>query len=212
MNKTAHKNAVQEEYSLLAQQYDRKWRRYLKVTLRETLKRIELQSEDHLLDIGCGTGLLLQALAEKYPMATLAGVDPTQSMLDIAKQRLANKAHLKQAWAETLPFESASFDTIVACNMFHYIDEPTLALKEMKRLLKPKGRVVITDWCNNDMISRAYNLFLQSFNKAHFKTYSKNEFHHLLLSSGFDDIKIDRYKTNWFWRMMTATAHNKPDK
>ncbi len=47
------------------------------------------------------------------------------------------------------------------------------------------------------------------FNKAHFKTYRKSECSSLLFSSGFDEIKITSYKINWFWGMMTATAHKK---
>ncbi len=207
--KSDYQNSVQKEYAQLAQEYDERWSFYVATTLRETLQRLELHAGEHVLDIGCGTGILLAALENKYPDVILAGIDPTQEMLDIAKKRLSKKVHIEQSWAENLPFEDDQFDVIVACNMFHYIRQPLVALQEMMRVLKPTGSVVITDWCDDYMISKIYNLFLKMFNKAHCKTYKKREFYKLLLSSGFSEIKIDSYKINWFWGMMTATACKK---
>ncbi len=207
--KTDHENPVQKEYAHLAQKYDDKWSFYVEATLQETLRRIELHSGEHLLDIGCGTGALLAAIEKRYPDIVLAGIDPTQEMLNIADQRLSKKVHIELSWAERLPFKDEMFDVIVFCSMFHYIREPIVVLKEGIRVLKPTGRVVITDWCDDYITCQICDLFLRSFNKAHFKTYRKEECYELLLSAGFDDIKIDSYKVNWFWGMMTATACKK---
>jgi len=207
--KNYDKNSVQKEYAQLAQKYDDKWRFYVEATLQETLKKIELHPGESLLDIGCGTGVFLESLEKKYPDAILSGVDPTQEMLDIARKRLSKKVHIEQSWAEKLPFEAENFDLIVSCNMFHYIREPMVALKEIMRVLKPGGKVVITDWCDDYVICKVCNFWFQNFNKAHFKTYKKKECYEFLLLSGFNDIKINSYKINWFWGMMTATASKK---
>lgn len=204
-----NENPVQKEYAKLAQEYDGKWDFYIEATLQETLKKIELHSGECLLDIGCGTGVLLAALEERYPDAVLAGVDPTREMLDIAGKRLSKKVHIEQSWAEKLPFEAETFDVIVFCSVFHYIREPIVALKEVMRVLKSTGRLVITDWCDDYITCQICDLFLRVFNQAHFKTYRKKECYQLLFSSGFDDIKIDSYKVNWFWGMMTITACKK---
>ncbi len=204
--KNDHENFVQKEYAHLAEEYDERWHFYVEATLKQTLKRVDLQAGERLLDIGCGTGALLAALEKRHPNAILAGVDPTRGMLDLAEKRLSKKVHIEQSWAEKLPFEDESFDVIVSCSMFHYIREPMVALKEMMRVLKPAGSLVITDWCGDYMLCKIYGLFLRVFNKAHFKTYGKKECYKLLFLSEFDDIKIDRYKINWFWGMMTATA------
>ncbi len=207
--KNNNKNPVQKEYARLSQEYDDKWSFYIKATLQKTLKKIELNSGDRLLDIGCGTGALLEAIEKRYPDAILAGVDPTREMLDIAGKRLSNKVHIEQGWAEKLPFEDETFDIVVCCSMFHYIREPMVALNEIMRVLKPAGRLVITDWCGDYMICKIYDLFLRVFNKAHFKTYGKRACHKLLFLSECYDIKVERYKINWFWGMMTATARKK---
>ncbi len=207
--KNNHENPIQEEYARLAQKYDDKWCYYVEATLQETLKKVDLQPEDRLLDIGCGTGVLLKEIENRYPNTILAGIDPTQEMLDIAAKRLPEKIHLQRSWAERLPFETETFDVIVFCSVFHYIREPLVALKEVVRVLKPAGRVVITDWCDDYIICQIYDLFLRTFNKAHFKTYRKKECYQFLFLSGFENIKIDSYKVNWFWGMMTATACKK---
>ncbi|HEB63747.1 MAG TPA: methyltransferase domain-containing protein [Gammaproteobacteria bacterium] len=204
--KSDNETCVQKEYAQLAQKYDDKWHFYIEATQGETLKRVELNAGERLLDIGCGTGVLLETVEKSYPDAVLAGVEPTQEMLDIAYKRLSDRVQLEQSWASSLPFEDETFDVIVSCNMFHYIRQPRVALKEMVRVLKPAGRLVLTDWCNDYRTCQIFNLFLQVFNKAHFKTYRKKECHKLLSLSGFDHIKIDCYKINWFWGMMTATA------
>ena len=193
----------------MAHDYDDKWRFYIEATLEETLKRIEVHSGQRLLDIGCGTGVLLETLEKKHPDIVLAGVDATQEMLDIAGKRLSKKVHIARSWAEKLPFEAESFDVVVSCSMFHYIREPIVALKEAMRILKPGGRLVITDWCGDYISCRICDLFLRVFNEAHFKTYGKRECYNLLCAAGFNDIKVDRYKINWLWGMMTATACKK---
>ncbi len=200
---------VQKEYAQLARKYDDKWRFYVEATLKQTLERVELHSGERLLDIGCGTGVLLEAIEKRYPDTILTGVDPTQEMLDIAARRLSKKTHIEQSWAEKLSFDDEMFDLIVSCNMFHYIRQPKVALSEMMRVLKPAGRLVITDWCHDYFACQICDLFLQVFNRAHFKTYRREECYKLISSSGFDEIKIDLYKINWFWGMMTATAYKK---
>ncbi len=171
-----------------------------------TLKEIELQPGESLLDIGCGTGRTLEALKNRFPNAVFAGVEPTQEMLQVATSRLPDSIDLKQNWAESLPFDASTFDVVVSCSMFHYIRKPVVALAEVMRVLKPGGRVVITDWCDDYLACRLYDLVLGVFNRAHFKVYKKSECYDFLNLSGFGEIKISSYKINWFWGLMTATA------
>lgn len=84
--KNSSENPVQKEYAQLAQKYDEKWSFYVEATLQQTLKRVELQAGERLLDIGCGTGALLAALEKHYPEAIFDGIDPTEEMLDIARK------------------------------------------------------------------------------------------------------------------------------
>ncbi len=200
-----HKNhPVVQEYSRLASDYDVKWSFYIQATTQETLNRFKPQPSDRVLDVGCGTGILLQQLALTYPQSRLFGVDPVPEMLQVARQRLPATIELSQGWAQKLPFEDEQFDVVISCNMFHYIHQPMTALQEMRRVLRSGGELVITDWCDDYWTCRICDIFLRRFDRAHFKTYGEQECRRILEDAGYNDVYIERYKINWFWGLMTA--------
>jgi ubiquinone/menaquinone biosynthesis C-methylase UbiE len=195
---------VVKEYSRLAEVYDTKWSFYVEATTRETMARLGLRPTDRLLDIGCGTGALLHQLSATHPVAQLSGVDPVPEMLAIARRRLSPAIELREGWAEHLPFAAEMFDVVVSCNMFHYILQPIAALREMGRVLRPGGELVITDWCDDYFACRVFDLYMRLFSRAHFKVYRERECVRLLKETGYAVVDIDRYKINWLWGLMTA--------
>ncbi len=200
---------VLTEYARLAGQYDRRWSFYVDATTRETLKRLCSHPGDALLDVGCGTGTFLQALASAFPSAKLTGVDPSPAMLDIARAKLGPAAELKPGRAESLPFLDETFDVVVSTSTFHYLRRPGKALREIARVLKPGGEIVITDWCHDYLACHVYDLILRCFNRAHFRTHGRDECRRLLEGSKFQSIDIERYKINWLWGLMTAKAQKR---
>lgn len=70
--KPGNTDAVLEEYDRIAPRYDRRWAFYIRETLRETLHRLQLEPGERLLDVGCGTGVLLEALSSSVPGVRLA--------------------------------------------------------------------------------------------------------------------------------------------
>lgn len=204
--RSQHEDPVLTEYARLARQYDRRWSFYIKATIGETLKRLSPHPGDALLDVGCGTGMLLHALANMFPSVKLTGVDPSREMLDVGRARLGASAELKQGRAEHLPFPDQAFELVVSTSTFHYIRHPDVALREIARVLKPAGRIVITDWCDDYLACSICDWILRRFNHAHFRTYGRDEFQRLLEGSEFRSIEVDRYKINWLWGLMTAKA------
>ena len=197
---------VLKEYSEAAQHYDQKWSFYLDATTRETLARLPLRSNDRLLDVGCGTGELLMRVAARHPDIQLSGIDPVQEMLDVARGKLSAKVDLQQGWANGLPWEDGSFDVVVSCNMFHYIAHPVDAIREMERVLRPGGSIVITDWCDDYLACRLCSMYLHLTSRAHYKTYRQSECIALLEEAGHAAAKVEHYKINWLWGLMTAVA------
>lgn len=197
---------IVKEYARNARDYDRKWQFYVESTTRETIARLAMKPTDRVLDVGCGTGELLSRLAAGFPEARLAGLDPVPEMLALAQAKLPDAADLRIGWANELPWPDASFDTVVSCNMFHYITHPVDALREMERVLVPGGRLLITDWCDDYLMCRLCTAWVRLTSKAHFKTYREEECAALLREAVHVRAEIDRYKISWLWGLMTAVA------
>jgi SAM-dependent methyltransferase len=91
----------------------------------------------HVLDVGCGTGIVTTELAARW--WKVVGVDPSASMLTHAARELdehAERAPLARARAENLPFRDESFDLLTCAQAFHWM-QPQAALAEFARVLKP---------------------------------------------------------------------------
>jgi SAM-dependent methyltransferase len=92
-----------------------------------------------LLDVGCGTGMLLQLARERG--AEPSGIDVTPELLAIARERLP-AADLREGDMESLPWEDASFDAVTGVNAFQFAGDPAVALGEAARVLRPGGLLV----------------------------------------------------------------------
>jgi ubiquinone/menaquinone biosynthesis C-methylase UbiE len=197
---------VVAEYAKAAKHYDEKWAFYVEATTRETLRRLPLSAASRVLDVGCGTGELLRRVRANVPDAVLAGLDPVPEMLDVAREKLGGRDDLRVGYADRLPWNAGTFDVVVSCNMFHYISEPLTALREMARVLRPTGALVLTDWCDDYFACRICNLYLRLTNRAFYKTYRQAECLELLKVAGYEVQSFERYKISWLWGLMTAVA------
>lgn len=96
-----------------------------------------------ILDAGCGSGPLFAALRERG--ATVTGIDKSSGMLELARRRLGGDADLHQAeLGDPLPFADATFDDITASLVLHYLEDWGEALAELRRVLKPGGRLLVS--------------------------------------------------------------------
>ena len=116
-----------------------------------TLAALALAHGESVLDAGCGTGLLLEQEALAVGSEGRAeGVDFSDAMLAHARGRCAplEQVRLQQGSIETLPFEDASFDAVSCTQTLLYVEDMDKALREIHRVLKPRGRIAIieTDW------------------------------------------------------------------
>ncbi|HJS70521.1 MAG TPA: methyltransferase domain-containing protein [Gaiellaceae bacterium] len=93
-----------------------------------------------VLDVGCGTGALASAFAERG--ARVWGVDASEEMLEVARAAVGKRVGLKLGRAEELPFKDAWFERVVLRLVVHLVDRPR-ALPELARVLAPGGRAVI---------------------------------------------------------------------
>src|SRR3954468_886955 len=98
-----------KRYAGYAPVYDRRFARYSAATLEHALQALPAEREAHLLDVACGTGLLIHMLHQQRPHWHMTGVDISPDMLARARQRMAHAPQIqwKQGHAEQLPVESA---------------------------------------------------------------------------------------------------------
>jgi ubiquinone/menaquinone biosynthesis C-methylase UbiE len=105
-----------------------------------------------VLDVGCGTGYLLRALAGRLPEAEVfEGVDAAPTMIEVARARAAEeraddaRLSFRQGVAEELPFEAGAFDLVISTTSFdHWVDQQA-GLVECARVLRPGGQLVLVD-------------------------------------------------------------------
>jgi ubiquinone/menaquinone biosynthesis C-methylase UbiE len=206
MTTGGQEGAVREEYAALAPEYDRRWARYVEASSRETFRRTRLGPGERLLDVGCGTGTLLALFARRDPEALLAGVDLAVEMLGVARAKLGASVPLVVADALALPFADASLNVVTSCSSFHYWPNPDVGLAEVGRVLRPRGCLVLTDWCDDFLTCRVCDLALRVANRAHRRAYGAHEVVAMLEGLGFRDVMVDRYKITWLWGLMTVRA------
>jgi ubiquinone/menaquinone biosynthesis C-methylase UbiE len=121
-------------------------------TVKRTLvEQIGARPGEHVLDLGCGTGTLAVALANRYPSAAITGVDADVEALVIARgkaKRAGVFVNLELGRAEALPFAAESFDRVASSLLFHHLTnaQKGAALREARRVLKSGGELHIADW------------------------------------------------------------------
>jgi SAM-dependent methyltransferase len=107
------------------------------------LDAARVTSGTRLLDAGCGTGLL--ALLARLRGAQVTALDASPGLLAIVRQRLL-EADVREGDLEALPFTDASFDAVTAVNSVFYAQDMAAAMRELVRVVRPGGRVVVTAW------------------------------------------------------------------
>jgi len=125
-------------FAALADPLSARWERKYGSELR---RKLLADARGRVLEIGVGTG---QSFAHYPQVDELVGVEPSAPMLRRARERAAESGRdvtLVDAPAEALPFEDDSFDTVVTMAVLCTVDDPGRALEEIRRVLRPGGRL-----------------------------------------------------------------------
>ena len=118
-----------------------------------------------ILDAGCGSGPLSAALRERG--ALVSGFDLSTAMIELARARLGEDADLiVHDLAEPLPYPDAAFDDVVSSLVLHYLQDWTAPLAELRRVLKPGGRLILS--VNHPLLYKMMNRDADYFEVAEF--------------------------------------------
>jgi SAM-dependent methyltransferase len=114
---------------------------------RRVLERAALAEGERVLDVACGTGTLALSAARSARNVRVTGVDGDPAILERARAKAGNEVTFDEGLSTELPYEDGSFDVVLSTLFFHHLsDEAKLrSAEEVRRVLRPAGRVVIGD-------------------------------------------------------------------
>ena len=115
-----------------------------KISCRDIAEQIRDVSYETLLDVGCGTGFLIDLLVKRRA-AKYCGVDLSDEMIRVAKGKAIPGAEFTVGSADKLPYPDGSFDIVTCSQSFHHYPYPEKAMREAKRVLKPGGLYILSD-------------------------------------------------------------------
>ena len=136
-------------YDLFADVYNGKVNRALCETVLS-----EIRDTDIVLECACGTGMISKRAAAKC--AKLIATDFSEGMLKQTRRkcRACSNVEVRYADITKLDFEDESFDVVIAANVIHLLDEPCEALKELDRVCRSQGRLIIPTYVNDEKNGR----------------------------------------------------------
>lgn len=169
---------------------------------RHTIAVARLRPGEHVLDVGCGTGVVTRIAAEQVgPDGSVAGLDVNAGMLAVARSVTPpdHRIEWHEASAEAMPFPDAEFDAVLCQLSLQFVPDRQQAVSEMHRVLKPGGRLVITvpgpagplferlaDAMGKHIAPQA-----AGFVRAVFSIDDETELESLLAKAGFRDVNAE---------------------
>lgn len=149
-------------------------------------------SGGNILDIGCGFASVPIRMSERFPEANITGIDLAEPLLEIGRslikeRQLEERIILKQGDACNTEFENNSFDVVICSFLLHIVESPEKLLNEINRLVKPDGKIIITD------LRRGFlALFIKKFSTA----YSLKEAQTIFNKTSIPTVKLTK---GFFW-------------
>lgn len=187
---------IREKFSRASGEYDEHALLQMQIADELCDRLIPLDSIQRVLDIGMGTGYLLDKLKKKYPGLIIYGLDLAWGMLEKSKNRLP-MANLTQADAKHLPFSSETFEMAISNLTYQWVSDLEPAFEEARRALSRKGKFYFTIFSQNTLSELRESIFgvLNTNGSVNLSPVAnlpdKYAIENLLKKSGFKNIEID---------------------
>lgn len=182
-NMDAKKQEIMHQYDRVAHEYDQsKACQFALQSYPYVLNTLIPMNFNNVLDVGCGTGTLLQKILDEKPQVKAYGLDLSEEMLVVAKGKLPKRVELVCGEAESLPYDNKRFDLVIMVDSLRYFASPDQAVKEAYRVLKPGGTLIVCDM----LLTGLKKLFGEK------NTHTEVEVRLFLQRAGFDVINLMR--------------------
>jgi ubiquinone/menaquinone biosynthesis C-methylase UbiE len=144
MSQWKKKRTIMRRYDLTAHLYDMRYAEEQRAKIEAALEKLTIEKPALILDVGCGTGILFDYVAEKAE--AIVGVDISRKILLQAKKRAKNfqNVHLILADADNMPIKENVFTHIFGITVLQNMPNPTKTLNEIRRVAKENAKIVVT--------------------------------------------------------------------
>jgi ubiquinone/menaquinone biosynthesis C-methylase UbiE len=217
----SHQGIVQKQFTKTADAFTEFAVRDEPEVLAEKLEFVKPQHTDFSLDVACGPGAFVLALAPRVRF--VRGLDLTEELLRRARQLQLEHNILNAAFdrgeAEQLPYPSAVFDLVTCLCALHHMSRPAVALREIVRVMKAEGRLAVIDTLSPESDSKfeLHNLIERTRDPSHTLALRLTTFLEIFENLGLEiahrKSRKDRYKTRKDFRILIQkTLCLVPDK
>jgi ubiquinone/menaquinone biosynthesis C-methylase UbiE len=201
-----------------ARHYNVRWRTFTERSLAIALAMIDYTALQHMLeqrgrpprilDVACGTGVLLQEIIKRVPDVEVYGVDASEDMLAQAQAALEQypRVQLQQAFVRPgamagLPFELETFDLITCTNALHDMVKPVEVLRELERLLVPGGQLVLEDYARREPPFPwvVMEWLARRLEGGYVRAYTLTEAEEICAQAGLHIDTAKAFKVDWLW-------------
>ncbi len=201
-----------------ARYYNLRWHSFTENTLAETVAMIDMaqlhdvaSQQGHpprVLDVACGTGVLLKMLTKHIPDMEGYGLDASADMLAQARLALADQPRIQLEQAilvndETghLPYASQFFDLITCTNALHDVSNPVGTLTQIRHLLAPEGQLIVEDYARHGppVLWKLFEWLIRHIEAGEVQAYSLSEVKLLCLQAGLSVVRERAFALNWLW-------------
>lgn len=191
-----HRERILDQFTRQAEPFARAQAIRSPEALDRIVQMAETGPDDTVLDVACGPGLLACAFARVARHAV--GVDITSAMLEQARKTQAEQGVENVSWQSgdvlSLPYPGHHFSIVVSRFVFHHLLEPLAALKEMKRVCKPGGRVVVADMAPAPEKAEALNAMERLRDPSHARAMPAKELQSLFAQVRLPPPKLECYR------------------
>jgi ubiquinone/menaquinone biosynthesis C-methylase UbiE len=171
------------------------------------LSHVTIKPDNTVLDVGCGGGKTINRLAEMVPQGKVYGIDYSPDMVvfakEVNKKFIENgKVEIYEASADNTGFTTGTFDLVTACETYYFWPNLPAAFKEINRVLKSKGHLLmINEMIKDDVYDVKDAEIIQ---KTHLHLFRLEEIKAMLQTAGFVTVDIFR-KDGSPWNVVVAT-------
>jgi ubiquinone/menaquinone biosynthesis C-methylase UbiE len=165
------------------------------------LKHVKINPDYVILDVGCGGGKTVSRLAQRAVQGKVFGVDYSADMVEYSKEVnrkfiAQNRVEIIEASIEKTGFLDDFFDLVTAIETYYFWPSLPQAFQEIKRVLKPEGKLLIVNEMVKDGVYEVE--YAEIIEKGHVRLFALQKIQNMLESAGFEDVQVfTKFRLPW---------------